>query len=272
MKNTLQTRHSVIKTSVQLLAIFLTTVVLCISSVHAAQVGIGIGRTNEYTGSKHYKIIPMASFSVDTRLGELSSEQIGLKLDIVEGRKLNTGPILRFNAGRDNDMKDDVVATLPKVGGTAEAGWFINSGIPLKVLGIPSSAIANGSLKATTDLQDVHGGSTVTGSVGLMFPVNETLRIITSASINWSDKNYQRTFFGVDAQAASDSGLNEFSPGGGLESTGLTLVVAKQLRPKWSFTSITSITKLAGDAQDSPIVKRGSDTQLFLGLIFGYTF
>ena len=240
------------------------------SIAEANSIGIGIGRAPDYTGSDDHRIIPMASFSYDARIGKISSEQIGVKVDLIKSRRIDTGPILKYQTGRSNDLKDSQVARLPEVEGSAEFGWFLGSGIPVRVLGLNSDSILTGKISALTDVGDGHGGSSFSSSVAVVTPINQQLRVITSLGLNFSDENYQQSFFGISDEAAAASGLSAFSAKGGLQSTGLTLIIAKGLNKKWSVTSITSLSKLQGDAAQSPITKRGSTLQLFMGVVFNY--
>lgn len=245
---------------------------LAASHANANSVGFGIGRSAEYTGSSDYKAIPLASFSVDTRIGIVSSEQIGIKIDFIKSRGLDTGPIFKYQFGRDNSMSDAVVASLPEVAGSLEVGWFLGSGIPLSVLGLNSEAILTGKIAAHTDIGDGHGGSTFSASTALVFPVSPELRVITSLAFNFSDENYQQSFFGVSEADALTSGLPAFKATGGLESTGLSLIIVKQLNKRWSATSITSLSTLQADAEKSPLTKRGSALQLFMAIVLTYNF
>lgn len=240
------------------------------SQTYANSIGIGIGRSTQYTGSSDYQAIPLASFSFDTSIGIVASEQIGIKIDLIKSRSVDTGPILKYQTGRSDAIADTLVAALPEVAGSLEAGWFLGSGIPLSVLGVNSKSILTGKISGTIDIGDGHGGSSFTISTALVIPVNPELRVITSLAFNFSDENYQRSFFGVSDADALVSGLPSFKANGGLESTGLGLIVVKQINQRWSATSITSFSKLQHDAENSPLTKRGSASQLFMAIVFSY--
>lgn len=240
------------------------------SQVQADNLGLGIGRAPQYTGSGDYQAIPMASFSFDTRIGIIASEKLGVKIDLIKSRSVDTGPILKYQTGRDDSASDAVVANLPEVAGSLEAGWFLGSGIPLKVLGLNSNSILTGKISAITDIGDGHGGSIFSSSVALVKPVTPELRVVASLAFNFSDENYQQSFFGVSDAASTTSGLPAFKPKGGLESTGISLIFIKKINERWSATSINSFSKLQADAAKSPLTKRGSELQLFIGIIFSY--
>lgn len=261
--------------SINRTCLFPTLLLLLFCSLIAPQsransVGIGFGGTTQYKGGSHYRAIPLASFSFDTRIGIVANEQIGVKIDLIKSRRVDTGPILRYQGGRDNDISDSVVAKLPELAATVEAGWFLGSGIPLSVLGLKSDNIITAKISGVTDIGDGHGGSTITTSTALVIPASPTVRIITSLSLSFSDKNYHQAFYGISETAAANSELPAFNASAGLESVGLGLIIVKQLSKKWSLSSITSLSELQADAAKSPITKRGSSSQLFMGAVFTY--
>lgn len=241
------------------------------SQAHAASVGVGIGRAAEFSGSDESQFIPMAAFEFDTPIGILKSNQLGAKLDLIKSGALDTGPILRANLGRNDSVSDDVVAALPEIEATAEAGWFIGSGIRLESLGLQSNAIIIGDIAVVTDIGDGHGGTHIKSSIGLVMPVAENLRFIPSISVNYADDNYTHAFYGVDAANASTD-LSSFQAKGGIESTQFALVAVRTINAKWSMTGIAAYNTLQGDAADSPITGRGSKNNSFAGVVLNYTF
>jgi len=242
------------------------------SHTFAASVGAGLGFTNEFPGSGDLQVIPLAAFEVETPVGIFKTNQIGVELDIIKSGIADTGPILRYNTGRNDSVSDNVVAALPEVEGSAEAGWFVGSGFQLKNLGLDSQAIVIGNLSAVTDVGDGHGGTVVEASVGVVLPVNENLRFVPSINFTYGDGNFTKAFYGVSAESAAQSELTEFTPSGGLERTQLAVVAIHTINEQWSVTGIAGYAALQGDAAESPITKRGSDTQSFTGVVFNYSF
>jgi len=237
----------------------------------AATVGVGLGYTTEFPGSDDYTFSPRAAFEIETPVGIFKNDQIGAQLDLVKSGSFATGPILRINTGRNDSVSDSVVAALPEIEASPEAGWFIGSGFKLSSVGLTSDAIVIGRLSAVTDTGDGHGGSLVNGSVGLVMPINDKLRFIPSMSFNYADDNYTQAFYGVESENASAQ-LSEFKASGGIESTQFALVGIRKINEKWSVTGVGAFNALQGDAAESSITKRGSETSLFAGFTINYTF
>jgi len=237
----------------------------------SASIGVGFGRTTEFLGSDDSTIIPIGEFEIPTPIGIFKNEQLGFQLDLVLSESWDTGPILRLNSGRNDSVSDDVIAALPEIKASAEAGWFIGSGFKLSSIGINSDFIVIGRLSAVTDVGDGHGGMLVNGSVGLVMPVSDDLRFIPSVAFNYADENYSQSFYGVDA-ADSSAELMSYTAGAGVESTQVALVGISKYNERWFFKGVFAFNMLQGDAAESTITARGSDTQLFTGITANYSF
>lgn len=253
-------------------ALTLIVVVLFMSTQSVADIiGIGLGRTAEFPGSDDYTFSPRASFEVETNIGIFKNDQIGAQLDLIKSGTVDTGPILRINTGRNDSVSDAAVAALPEIEASPEAGWFVGSGFKLSNLGLSSNAIVIGRLSAVTDVGDGHGGTLINGSVGLVMPINEKLRFIPSMSFNYADDNYTQALYGVESANATQE-LGTFKASSGIESTQFAIVGIRKINEKWSITGVGAFNALQGDAAESPITKRGSETNLFSGFTINYTF
>ena len=236
-----------------------------------ASVGAGLGITTEFTGSDELTVIPIAEFEIPTKIGILKNDQLGAQLDLVKNTSLDTGPIIRFNTGRNDSVTDDVVAALPEIEGSFEAGWFIGSGFKVSSLGLASDAIVIGRLSVVSDIGDGHGGTVVNGSLGLVMDVSEKLRLIPSVSFVHGNDEYTNAFYGVDAADASAE-LGSFNASGGLETAQIALVGIQQINPRWFVKGIAAYNTLQDDAAESSIARRGSDDQIFAGFTVNYRY
>lgn len=241
------------------------------SEAFSATIGIGLGRNLEFPGSDDYSFTPIASFEIETSIGIFKNEQIGAQLDLIKSGAFDTGPILRINLGRDNSVSDSAVAALPEIEASPELGWFVGSGFKLSNAGLNTDAIVIGRLSVVADAGDGHSGTLVNGSVGLVMPINEKFRVIPSVAFNYGDDNYTQAFYGVESDNAT-ADLGAFNARGGIESTQFALVGIHKINEKWSVTGVSAFNTLQGDAAESTITQRGSETSNFFGLTFNYKF
>jgi len=246
--------------------------ILLSSQTLANSVGIGIGRATDFPGSDNYVFSPNAAFELDTSIGTLKNNSVGVQLDIIKSSSIDSGPILRANFGRDDTVEDIAVAALPEIAATAELGWFVNSGFKLERLGIQSDAIVIGRLDAVTDVGDGHGGTQIKGSVGLVFQLTDNFRLVPSIGFNYVNDSYSESFYSVSDASAAATGLDEFNASGGLEYTQAALYGVRTIDEHWSVTGTLAFNSLQGDAAESPVTRRGTEEQLFTGFVVHYNF
>lgn len=251
---------------------FALTILLATSTSATADfIGGGLGQTSEYLGSETSVIIPVANFEITTPVGIFKNNELGVQWDISNSAVWDTGPVVRLNTGRDNSIDDEVVGALPEIEAGLEAGWFIGSGFQLASVGVNSDAIVIGNLNVTTNVGSGHGGTLLKGALGLVMPLTADSRIIPSVSFSVADDDYNTAFYGVSSEDSSDA-LSAYRAGAGLLSTQAALVAIHKLNSDWSLTGTAAYTQLQGDAANSPIVARGSDSQLFTGVTLNYLF
>lgn len=237
-------------------------------------IGLGAAVAPDYEGADEYRALPLPSLSWKTDLFTLRTRGPGIEIDLVPSPGFGFGPILRYDFGRD-DVDDAVVAALPDVEGSLEAGGFVSAALPVGAANPLGSGpvLATFRADATQGLgDDGHGGLEASASVGLLMP-GDPLTLGVNLSTSWADEDYMRSYFGVTAAGSAASGLPAFTPDSGIKDVGASLFASYKLTDNWSATMIASYTRLVGDAADSPIVaRRGSENQFFGGLGLSYTF
>lgn len=92
-------------------------------------------------------------------------------------------------------------------------------------------------------------------------------------SLTYSSADWTRSLFGVSASDAARSGLDRYRPDDGYWRLGLSGSVNYRFAPDWSVTGLAGVTRLTGDASDSPIVAElGDATQAIGGVVLSYHF
>jgi outer membrane scaffolding protein for murein synthesis (MipA/OmpV family) len=91
--------------------------------------------------------------------------------------------------------------------------------------------------------------------------------------VTLADAGYHRAWYGITPADSAASGLPTYSPGGGIESVGVTAGYLRQLSRRWGIAAYARYDRLVGDAAASPYVRTaGSRNQPSLGLALSYTF
>lgn len=102
---------------------------------------------------------------------------------------------------------------------------------------------------------------------------NERQLVMLGPRARFASAEYNRRFFGIDAAAASRSGLAEYRPGGGLYAIGAVAGMYQPLGERWGLFGFAGYDRLQGDAARSPIVRQHGDADQFsAGLALTYTF
>lgn len=233
------------------------------------QIGIGAGAMvqPDYEGSDDYTVkpVPMINISYRDRVF-LEGPSLGANLLNLSGPRpgdrLQAGPLLRYQMGRDQG-DNDALRGLGDVDGSFEVGGFVNYGIG------PFSA----GLTAMQDVGDGHEGLTVELKGGYQHSFDESWSLRAEVSATWADDRYTQSYFGIDAAQSARSGYRQYNAEAGFKDVGLSLGLDYALSDSWAITGQVGYARLLGDAADSPIVDgEGSANAFTAGILVGYRF
>ncbi|MFC3058462.1 MipA/OmpV family protein [Paenirhodobacter populi] len=113
-------------------------------------------------------------------------------------------------------------------------------------------------------------GMLVDASLSYRYNVTSKLTLIPVIGTTWSDGDYNQSYFGVTPAQASAAGISAFSPGGGFKDVSIGLSANYRVTDRVNLTASATMSKLLGDAKDSPIVF--DDTQAFGFIGVSYRF
>ncbi|GEK67972.1 MipA/OmpV family protein [Paracoccus denitrificans] len=113
-------------------------------------------------------------------------------------------------------------------------------------------------------------GTLVDASLSYRHNVTPKLTLIPVIGTTWSDSDYTNSYFGVTPAQAAAAGISSFSPGGGFKDVSIGLTANYRVTERVNLTASATMSKLLGDAKDSPIVF--DDTQAFGFIGVSYRF
>jgi len=246
-----------------------TAVALCYTApAHAddrgytVRVGLGAQVTPKYPGSDDFRVSPFPTFGI-RKTGDpigfgAPGDSPGIGLINVGG--FQAGPIANFAPER---KAKDVGGPFRKVKATVEAGGFMQFYL-------------DPSIRIRAELRKGLGGHDgLIGSVGADFIVRDKDNYIFSIGprARFSDKKYQRAYFGITPSEAIASGLPAYRPDGGFQALGVNAGFLYQFSYHWGITSYARYDRLMDDPGKSPLVRHlGSRDQFSGGLGLVYTF
>lgn len=236
-------------------------------------IAIGPALTPDHQGSSDYEAGVFVTGNVFLGPARLELDGVGARLDVssllpvLPG--LDYGPALRFQPGR-SDVENAQVDALPEVDDAVELGGFLRYGAPLGVFSADQGFVR---LDVLADVADGHGGviATLVGDYTLRPIPRLGLSGLVSTSIVSDD--YADSYFSVTGAGAAASGLSAYQAGGGVRDVSAAVVATWAFTPAWGVVGVARVSRLLGDAADSPIVKDAGDAnQFILGGALSYAF
>jgi MipA family protein len=98
------------------------------------------------------------------------------------------------------------------------------------------------------------------GADGIAYPV-EGLTLTLGPRLEFGDRKFNDTYFGVSSEEAANSSLPEYEPGSGLYLAGVELGARYLFNERWGLEGAAGWGRLMNDAGDSPITEEGSADQ-----------
>ncbi|GGD96664.1 hypothetical protein GCM10011390_14320 [Aureimonas endophytica] len=217
------------------------------------ELGLGGKLVPEYEGAKDYEVVPYPIVSLDylsipglITFGSIDPQRGGFSI----------GPSFGYTGKRDsNDYAD--LSGLRDVDPTYEAGL---------------------KLSYEWDFAEIYGEARYAfggadGFVGdlganLVARPTQELQFKLGPTLTFASSDYMETYFGVSAAESIATGgrLAAYEPDGGFKTAGVAASARYEFRPTWFLNAEASWNRFIGDAQDSPIVKTGSEDQYTVGL------
>lgn len=193
-----------------------------------------------YQGAEDYRVLPFPL--IDLKYGRFfASSRRGIGANLIDGDAVDVGAGVTFVPGY---RRRDAPAGIGRAPGGAGA----------RISADVKAGRVMASLGATKVLSGGLDGALVDATLAMPLRPSDRLTVIPSVSTTWADGAYTRSYFGVSASQATASGLPAYRPGGGIKDVSASLTASYRLTDRVSLGATGSITKLTGDAKQSPIV------------------
>lgn len=229
-------------------------------------IGAGLARLPTYEGSaeNENRLAPLIAGHVRTRLGKIAVGSVGtgagLAWSSVETDRFELGLSTGFTRDRDED-DGPLLRGMGDIDSTPEIGAFgiVKLGdLRLRLGG--ATAIGNKG----------HGGTYMDASLGYRFQWSPRLAVNADGVLTWANDDYMRSVFGVNAAQSLRSGLPAYEAGAGVKNVGVRIGLSYALDRHWGLQAGYTVSRLSGDAADSPIVAKRTQQRAFAG--FSYRF
>lgn len=223
----------------------------------------------EFKGSKDYEFKPLPFVGLRYGRGDyyVALEGAALRANLLPGGLLEAGPMLSYERGRDDDVKNLAVRRLGEIDGAVNAGVFAR-----KRFDVGNGVLTIGA-EALTDTGKVHKGVLATVGVDYDRPLSDRWSLGANLSTTWADRKYMQTYYGVSPAGSLASGLSPYAAKAGIENVELSASLRYRISDRWSALAHGGYRRLVDSAADSSIVVgEGSADQGQLAFILLYSF
>jgi len=169
------------------------------------------------------------------------------------------GVAIRPSDARDED-DDDHLTGLGDIDLSAEAGLFAAAEIGAFDVGA----------EIYQDIGDGHEGMTAEFSIGMTRALTDRFFLSGEAALHLADSSYMESFFDVSASQSASSGLSQYDAGAGLYATSFGVTARYQITQGWAVMGLAEVTRLVGDAADSPIAEEEAGVTLGTFLVYRF--
>ena len=172
------------------------------------------------------------------------------------------GSLLNYRFGRGDDVENSQVAAMAEIDDALELGFFVRAARSPGWTANDEYAI---QLDILSDTSDVHSGALAEISAEYAFRPTSRLGLSVGVASTYVTSGFAETYY--SAADAGASGFDVYDAGAGFKDVGISLAANYALSNRWTATRTVGVTRLIGDAADSPLVQdAGSETQSFVGL------
>lgn len=245
--------------------------------------GIGAQRAPRYMGSGERDTDPALLLQMQWSNGVFVSG-LGAGLHLIEGSRLEAGPLVSIEPGRDATGRQRASGIggiggldLPSLGAASPASASTTE--VLRFNRVKTSPQAGGflnyylneNLRLVSSLQygsgNDHDGLLLKAGIQQSIAAAAHHRVSVAASATWANASHTRDYFGV---SSATGGVPSYLPSSGVRDVQLAVNWNWEWSTRWMLASQLSVTRLMGDAADSPLSERRTGIGLRTGLAYRF--
>lgn len=191
-------------------------------------------------GGDDYRLMPFPV--IDLKYGRFfASSRKGVGMTVLDGPAVNVGAGVTYVPGY---RRRDAPVGIGRLSGGAGA----------RIAADVRAGAFVASLGGTKVLSGDVDGALIDASLAFPVRVTERLSLAPGVSATWADRKYNQAYFGVSPSQAVASGLPAYRPGGGIKDVSASVSANYRLSERTSLGASVGVSRLAGDAKDSPMV------------------
>ena len=230
---------------------------------------VGPALTPEFQGSEDYAAVPMVVSQFNAFGSRFEIEGLDFRGELYTESGWRAGVAASFAPGRDDEVENLYVRRMAEVDSAFLMGSFVAKDA--------SNLIVDGDdfefrTAILADVSGTHDGYYGTVTAAYALPLMLPFRVEFELETTYASRDYMDTYFGVNTLDAERSGFDFYEASSSLRDASLTANIGFFTSPTWGAFMRAGVSKMLGEASDSPIVESGSDIQYFVGLGVFYRF
>lgn len=245
--------------------------------------GLGVQSAPRYEGAGSRKVSALPVLQIEWSTGMfISGMSAGMHLS--KQPTVEYGPLLTIHPGRDADGTGTVVggtygfagpvpvertklaggrlAGMEKIGVRLQFGGFYNFYLN------PQWRLTSSLLVGSAREHD--GARLELGVQRLALMAGERHRVSLTAGLSLVNRQYNETYFGVTETESAHGSFPAYQPGGGLQDVHLGVRWNWVLSPSWMLSSSLQAKRLLGDAGNSPLSERSTNTTVSTAVAYRF--
>jgi outer membrane scaffolding protein for murein synthesis (MipA/OmpV family) len=246
-------------------------------------VGVGAASSPEYAGARERSTSAQPLIQMEWSSGIFVSG-LSAGMHLSQRPALEFGPLLSIHRGRDRDgngggaggvtdplpgfVKPSELRTVNGLRGMHDIKTRLQAGGFLNYYVTPTVRVTSSLLYGAGN---EHDGLVLNLAVQrIAAEITPHHRISVSAGLNAVNRGYNASFFGVSGDESRSSGYAPYAPGAGIRDVYVGAGWNWALSPSWMVASGARISRLQGDARNSPLVQRPTNFSVSTGLAYRF--
>lgn len=222
--------------------------------------GLAAIATYEYRGSDERRVLVVPVIDYQWANGWFAGVTNGIGFNFSNTPGVQYGFRVTADFGRD-EGRADVLRGMGDIDPTGEAGAFLNYALAGGWLLTSSVRYGSGN--------DNKGLVTDLGA-GYSSRFASRWRLGAGTTITFTNAHYTQSHFGVTNAQSVTSGYPAYAPGAGARDVRANLTLTYAIDQRASVTTVLSMSRLLGDAADSPLARKHDSTSAVVA--FAYAF
>jgi MipA family protein len=184
------------------------------------------------------------------------------RIDVWDEDAYEIGVAINVRSDRDaDDLRDAGFWGLSEVDLSVELGVYALRRFGNFEIGVDVLQAVNG-----------HDGLLIAPEIAYESDNDMPFRWRTGLAVTYADKDYMGSFFSTQDVRLNNNLVANYQAFSSLRDVSLRFASAFDLSDRWTILGLASMSRLLGDAKDSPITKAGSETEPMLAVGLAYSF